>query len=161
MKNCPNCGAEVPEIANLCKHCFHDFNVVIPKRKSPLLTIVTLAASTAIVAAFAFQYIHAQSKTTQVQVNKETGQITFITKYADHTESDMVAFKDVSAVEYVMNARPRPFEVALLTTRGERHVYQQGDDPLDFQARQLGEFLDKPVINRDHYEAPAVMNKKE
>ncbi len=160
-KLCPNCGAEVPSVANLCKHCFHDFNMVVAKKKSPWFTLLTLAASTAIVAAIAFSYIHSQSRTFKISVNKETEQIVFVTKYADHTESDTVPFRDVSAVEYVMNARPRPFEIAILTTRGERHVYQQGDEPLDLPAAKLGEFLGKPVVTKDLYDRPAVIEKKE
>ena len=160
-KVCPNCGAEVPSVANLCKQCFHDFNMVVPKKKSPWFTLRVLAASTAIVAAMAFSYIHSQSRTFKISVNKETQQIVFVTKYADHTESDTVAFKEVSAVEYVLNARPRPFEVAILTTRGDRHVYEQGDEPLDVQARQLGEFLDKPVVTKDLFDQPTVIKKKE
>lgn len=160
-KVCPNCGAEVPSVANLCKHCFHDFNMVVPKRKSPWFTLLVLAASTAIVAALAFSYIHSQSRTFKISVNKETEQIVFVTKYADHTESDTVPFKDVSAVEYVMNAHPRPFEIAILTTRGDRYVYQQGDDQLDLAAQKLGEFLGKPVVTRDQYDHPAGIEKKE
>lgn len=155
-KVCPNCGAEVPSVANLCKSCFHDFNMVIPKKKSPWFTLLVLAASTAIVAAMAFSYIHSQSRTFKISVNQETEQIVFVTKYADHTESDTVSFKDISSVEYVMNARPRPFEVAIVTTRGDRHVYEQGDEPLDLQARQLGEFLKKPVVEKNLYDAPDV-----
>jgi hypothetical protein len=159
-KVCPNCGTEVPSVANLCKHCFHDFNMVVAKKQSPWFTLLVLAASTAIVAAIAFSSMHKQGRT-KISVNKETEQIVFVTKYADHTESDTVAFKDVSAIEYVMNARPRPFEIAILTTRGERFVYQQADEPIDVDARQLGEFLGKPVVDKDLYDVPAVGKKKE
>lgn len=160
-KICPNCNAEVPSVANLCKHCFHDFNTIPPKKKSPWFTLLVLAASTAIVAAMAFSYIHSQSRTFKISVNKETEQIVFVTKYADKTESDTVPFREVSAIEYVQNARPRPFEIAILTTHGDRHVFQQADEQLDVQARQLGEFLDKPVVTKDLYEAPDVLQKKE
>ena len=44
-KICPNCNAEVPGVAHLCKHCFHDFHVVMPKRKSPLFTLLFLAVT--------------------------------------------------------------------------------------------------------------------
>jgi len=159
MKVCPNCGAEVPTVANLCKHCFHDFNMVVPKRKSPWFTLLVLAASTAVVAAFAFSYIHGQSQT-RISVNMETQQVVFVTKYADRTESDSVSFKDISAVEYVQNATPRPFEIALLTARGDRYIYQQGDEMLDHQAQQLGEALGKPVVNRNLYDAPGAMGQK-
>jgi ribosomal protein L40E len=159
-KICPNCNAEVPGVANLCKHCFHDFNVVVPKKKSPLFTLLFLAVGTAIVSAGAYGYIYSQNKTYKISVDQETKSIVFTTKYADHVETDRVMFKDVASVEYVKNAEPRPFEVAVVTARGDRYVYQQGDDPLDYQARQLATLMDKPLAEKDNYEAPTVLKKQ-
>lgn len=159
-KICPNCNAEVPSVANLCKHCFHDFNVIPPKKKSPLFTLLFLAVGTAIVSAGAYSYVYNQHKTFKISVDQETRSIVFTTKYADHIESDRVDWKDVATIEYIKNAQPRPFEVAIVTAKGERYVYQQSSDPLDYQARQLGEMLDKPVAEKDNYEAPAVLQKK-
>lgn len=159
-KICPNCGAEVPSIANLCKHCFHDFHVVVPKKKSPLFTLLVLAFSCAIVAAIVFGYVKGQHRTYKISVDQETQSIVFTTKYADRTEADRVYFKDISTVEYATNTHPMPFEVAVVTTSGKRYIYQQGTDPLDFQAKQLGEYVQKPVVTKSEYEAPGVLEKK-
>ncbi|MFZ5478139.1 MAG: hypothetical protein ACOZNI_15335 [Myxococcota bacterium] len=155
-KVCPNCNAEVPQIANLCKHCFHDFNMVVPKKKSPLFTILFLAFGCAIVSAMAFGYIHSQNRTFKISVDQETESIVFTTKYADRTEADRVFFKDITNVEYAKNTQPRPFEIAIVTTKGARYVYQQGDDPLDFQAQQLAELLDKPLAVTGEIEMPTI-----
>lgn len=160
-KICPNCGAEVPSVANLCKHCFHDFNVVVPPKKSPLFTVLFLAFGMAIVSAIVFGYVKGQHRTYNISVDQETQSIVFTTKYADRTEAERVFFKDVATVEYVTNTYPMPFEVAILTNDGERHVYQRSVDPLDFQARQLGEYLSKPVVTRSEYEAPGVLKQSQ
>ena len=56
-KICPNCNAEVPGVAHLCKHCFHDLHVVVPKRKSPLFPILFFAVGSALVSAMAYGYM--------------------------------------------------------------------------------------------------------
>jgi uncharacterized protein (UPF0333 family) len=158
-KVCPNCSAEVTSVANLCKYCFHDFNVVIPKKKSALFTVLFLAVGTAIVSAMAFAYIHDQNKTFKISVDQETKSIVFTTTYSDHTEADRVYFKDINAVEYVKNAQPRPFEVAILTGN-KRYVFEQSSDPLDYKAKTLAEQLGAPYSEKDDYVPPAVLEKK-
>lgn len=148
-KLCPNCGAEVPQVANLCKHCFHDFKAPVLKRKSPLFSILLLALGCAIVSAIAFGYMQDQNKTFKISIDRETESIVFTTRYADHTEADRVYFKDVASVEYVKNTRPRPFEVAIITVKGDRYVYKQGDEPLDYQAHTLSELIERPYVERD------------
>lgn len=158
-KICPNCNAEVPSVANLCKHCFHDFNVVVPKRKSPLFPALLFAAGSAIVAAIAYGYMHDANRTYNISLDEETESLVFTTVFADRTEADRVYFKDVTTIEYVKNTTPRAFEVAVVTARGERFVYMQSDDPLEYQGNQLADKLKKPLIQRDESGAPNVANK--
>jgi hypothetical protein len=158
-KTCPNCNAEVPTVANLCKHCFHDFHMVVAKRKSPVFPILLFAAGTGIVTALTYGYVHTQHRTSRISVDAETESIVFTTTYASGTEVDRVYFKDVSNVEYVMNTRPRPFEVAIVTSHGDRFVYKQGEDPLDHVARTLGELIEKPVITKNEVETPNTIKK--
>jgi hypothetical protein len=153
-KYCPNCNAEVPSVANLCKHCFHDFNVVVARRKSPLFTILFLAVGTALVSAMAYGYIYSQNKTSKISLDEETKSIVFTTRYADKTEADRVFWKDITMVEYVKNTRPRPFEIDVVTVKGARYVFDQGDDPLDYQAQQLADKIGHPMVIKDEYEAP-------
>lgn len=147
-------------MANLCKHCFHDFHMVVAKRKSPLFTILLLAVGTAIVTALTYGYVNSAQHTTRISLDQETESIVFTTKYADRTEAERVYWKDVSNIEYIANARPRPFEIAVVTTKGERFVYQQANEPLDVQADKLGKAIGRPVVSKDNYEKPSVLQDK-
>ena len=160
-KICPNCNAEVASVANLCKHCFHDFHTPVVKKKSPWWTLLFLACGTAIVSAMAFGYMADQKKVFNITIDQETQSIVFTTRYADRTEAERVYFKDISSIEYKMNARPRPFEVDVVTVRGDRFVYQQSSDPIEFEARQLSEITGKPYLTKDEYIAPDVLKKKQ
>jgi len=148
-KICPNCNAEVPGVAHLCKHCFHDFHMVVAKKKSPLFTVLFLAVGTALVSAGVYGYIHGQNRTSKISVDQETESIVFTTTYADHTEADRVFWKDVSMVEYVKNTSPHQFEVAVVTVKGGRHVYQQGDEPLEYPAQALADAIKRPLVTKD------------
>ena len=39
-KTCPSCGADVPEAAPRCKHCFHDFTEVPQRSSSGLMGLL-------------------------------------------------------------------------------------------------------------------------
>lgn len=144
-KICPNCNAEVPSVAHLCKHCFHDFHVVVPKAKSPLFPILLFAVGSALVSAAAYGYIHNQNKAYNISIDQETQSMVFTTVYADRTVADRVYWADIRTIEYVKNASPRPYEVAVITKDGRRFIYQQGDDMLDFIAEDLSRKLDRPL----------------
>ena len=148
-KICPNCNAEVPGVAHLCKHCFHDFHVVVPKKKSPLFTVLFLAVGTALVSAGVYAYSHSQNWTAKVSVDQETQSIVFTTTYADRTEADRVFWKDVSTIEYTKNTSPYQFEVAVVTVKGARHVYQQSNEPIDHPAQQLADAIKRPLVVKD------------
>lgn len=146
-KICPNCNAEVPSVANLCKHCFHDFHTVVAKRSSPLWPVLFLAFGSGVVSAMAYQSMHADSRTSRVAIDGETERIVFTDVYSDGPVSQQVFFKDIESVEYKMDGSPRPFEVAVITSAGDRFVMSQADEPLDFKARQVADMLDKPLNN--------------
>jgi hypothetical protein len=60
-----------------------------------------------------------------------------------------VFWKDVSMVEYVKNTSPHQFEVAVVTVKGGRHVYQQADEPLDYPAQALADAIKRPLVTKD------------
>ena len=148
-KICPSCQTEVPALANLCKHCFHDFHLPVVKRSSPLWTILFLAVGTAIVTAMAYGYIQSQQHTQNISIDPETKSIVFTTTWSDHTEANRVFYKDIDRIEYVKNAHPRPFEIAIVTTDGDRYIYQQSADPLAYPAKQLGDTIGHRVETID------------
>lgn len=148
-KLCPNCNADVPEVANLCKHCFHDFRAAPPKKRSPFWTLVWLGVGTSLVSAAAFAYIQAQQRTFKISIDQETESIVFTEMTVDGPKSDRVAWRDIAQVEYRKNTRPRPFEVAVITASGDRFVYASSHDMLNVQARSLGEQVGRPVVTVD------------
>lgn len=153
-KLCPNCSADVPAIANLCKHCFHDFHVVVPKKKSPLWTLLFLAVGTSFVAAAVFAHIYGTNKVMNIAIDKGTKSIVFTTKYPDHTEAERVLWKDIAFIEYLKGASPAPYQVWVVTTSGERFEFSEGNEPQDAESRRLAESIGKSpdsIIVKDSY----------
>lgn len=154
-KICPNCNAEVPSIANLCKHCFHDFHVVVAPKKSPWWTLLFLGVGTSIVAAWAFAYLQGQYKTSNISIDRGSQLMVFTTKYPDRTEASRVYFKDVAQVEYVKNTAPQPFMIFVVTKKGERFTFAGSGEPIDYKARDLATELGATVIEKDEYAGPS------
>lgn len=148
-KICPNCNAEVPAIANLCKHCFHDFHVVPPPKKSPLWTLLFLALGTSLVSAMVFAHIYAQQKVMTNVVDKETKSIVFTTKTPDDVDSVRVYWKDISAVEYLTHAEGMEHQVWIVRTDGKRNLYTESNENLTIDAHRLSETVGKPLVERD------------
>lgn len=157
-KFCPNCGAEVPDVANLCKHCFHDFNVTPPKKKSPLWTIIFLAFGTSIVAAASFAWQHGSGASLRVTVDEETESIVFTTTYADRTEAERVMFKDIASIELNRNASPMRNEIEVVAVDGERHLFAQSNNPLEIEAKKLADNTKRPLVVKD--DSPGAQHKK-
>ncbi len=148
-KICPNCNAEVPAIANLCKHCFHDFHVVPPPKKSPFWTLLFLALGTSFVAAMVFAHIYGQQKVMTNVVDKETKSIVFTTKTPDDVTSERVYWKDVSAIEYLTQTRPLSQQLWVVRTDSKRFLYSESNENLTIDAHRLSETVGKPLIERD------------
>ena len=148
-KICPNCNAEVPAIANLCKQCFHDFHYVAPKKKSPLWTLLFLALGTSIVSAMVFAHIYAQQKVMHISIDRETASIVFTTKYPDRTDADRVKWSDVASVEYLLHGEGKLYQVWIVTTGGKRYLYSESNDMLTVDAHRLAETIKRPLVERD------------
>jgi ribosomal protein L40E len=148
-KLCPNCNADVPAIANLCKHCFHDFHRVEPRKKSPLWTLLFLALGTSLVSAMAFAHIYAQQKVMNISIDRETASIVFTTKYPDRTDAERVKWSDVSSVEYLLHGEGKLYQVWVVTTGSKRYLYSESDDMLTIEAHRLAETIGRPLVERD------------
>jgi ribosomal protein L40E len=157
-KICPNCGAEVPTIANLCKHCFFDFNLPPPKRQSPLWPILFLAFGTSMVAAASYAYQHTTGASRRVTVDEETESIVFTITYADRTEAERIRFKEISSIELDRNASPMHYEIEVISTGGERFVFAQSNSPLEMEAQKLAETTGRPLVVKD--DSPGAKFKK-
>jgi hypothetical protein len=156
FKTCPSCNAEVPDVANLCKHCFHDFSVVVRKPKSALWPVLLLAFGSAIVSAAAFGYMHSANRTVRAAIDGETQRIVFATTTSSGAKAEQVLFKDIASVNYFKDGKPRPYEVAAVGTNGERYTLRQADDPIEGEARIWAAALEKPLIGVEEV-APTVI----
>lgn len=166
-KICPNCNAEVPAIANLCKHCFHDFHIVPPKKKSPLWTLLFLAVGTALVMSMVFAHIYAQQRLVNITIDKSTESIVVVTTFPEkeadgrnRQETVRVPWKEVASIEYIKNTEPAPYQVWFITTNGDRYEYTEGRDLLDIEAQRLSDTIHKPVIIKDLYEGPELKGQQ-
>lgn len=164
-KICPNCTAEVPAVANLCKQCFHDFHTVQPKKRSSveglIWTLLVMAFASSLVAILAFSHRASLYQTSDVTVDEETKSVVFVTTTTSGPQTNRIKFEDISAIESVTNASPYPFEIAVLTVNGKRYIYAQGSEPLTIKGQDLADMTGKPVIERNEYAGGDAIKKNE
>lgn len=145
-KPCPNCDNLVPDVANLCKHCSHDFHAPAPKSKSPWLPLAAMILGTGLVAIWGFSTMRDAHKRSSVFLDEETKRVVVITSLPDRHESTQVSYDAVAGLEYVKNGTPHPYEFALLTRGDERFVVAAGEDALDEKVRAYEAALGKTAI---------------
>lgn len=148
-KICPNCGAEVVSIANLCKHCFHDFTVKPVVRKSPVFPLLLLALATSLVAAGVYSWQASLIHVSRIVVDNETQTIVFATAYPGKIDADRVKFADVASIEYLKHATKFPYQIDVVTRSGERFVYDQSDRQLDYAVASLEKTLNLRAVTKD------------
>jgi ribosomal protein L40E len=150
MKICPNCNAEVPDVANLCKHCFHDFNLPPPKKNSPFWSLLIGAFGTALFGAILYTVVPSRVMVSNVTLDPETESFIFTTTYSDkRISAERVRFKDISAIELNRNASPKHYQIDLITIAGKHHTYAQSDTPLEGDAQRLADTSKRPLVIKD------------
>jgi ribosomal protein L40E len=157
-KICPNCNAEVTNVANLCKHCFYDFNTPPSKKKSPLWPMIFLLFGTSMVAAMAVAYQKDAGQSSRVTIDQETESIVFTTTWADRTEAERIEYKEIASIELNRNATPMRYQIDVLTVKGERYLFSQSNSPLDMEAQKLSETTKRPLVVKD--DSPAAKFNK-
>jgi hypothetical protein len=145
-KTCPNCENAVPAVANLCKHCAHDFNTPVVQPRSPWIPLGALALGTGLVAVWAFSTMRDAHKGSTVFLDEETKRVVVIETYPDRREATQVPFEDVAGLEYVKNGTPHPFEFALVSKNDERFVVSAGEASLDPKVKQYEQALGKTAV---------------
>jgi hypothetical protein len=146
QKTCPRCSSDIVEAANLCKHCFHDVRAMPTRGRSPAALLLGAVALTGLVAGVGFGSLRDRHRALNVHADQETRRIVFVTTTADGRSVDQVSFEDVAAVEYDKNASGLPYEIAVSTTDGARHVLRQDDQPLDAVAETYATMLGRKVV---------------
>ncbi len=151
MKDCPQCGAEVPSSASRCKECFHDFNEIKPKRgllAGPLILLASFAAM-AVVGAVTLFVIVSRPVEERILVDEDTRSVVWTRKYRTGIETDRLMWDQILKLEYVVKASGG-FEVVALDVDGDRHLIQEDLRPLKSEATHYSKLMEKPLEEVDH-----------
>ena len=145
-KTCPSCNADVPVEAARCKHCFHDFSEVPKKKGNPMVALLAFILLLCVVGGGTFYFIGQRSASERTVVDPETQSIVFTKKFANHTETDRVAFADIAKIEHIFGGSHATFEVVAIATDGTRHTIKESNDAtLIGDAEQMANIMKKPL----------------
>ena len=145
-KTCPSCNADVPVEASRCKHCFHDFSEVPKKKGNPMVALLAFILLLCMVGGGTFYFIGQRSASERTVVDPETQSIVFTKKFADHTETDRVAFADIAKIEHIFGGPHATFEVVAIGTDGTRYTIKESNDStLIGYAEQMAGIMKKPL----------------
>ncbi|MCB9758640.1 MAG: hypothetical protein H6739_02270 [Alphaproteobacteria bacterium] len=149
-KTCPSCGEDVPVQAPRCKHCFHDFSEPVKKSNTGLIGFLGMLAAMAIIGTGTFWFVSQRQAQERIVIDEDTHQITFVKKYADRTESDVIKFDDITKVVVVMGGSQATWVVQVVTLDGqERVVNESNDGSLKGYAEHIAAVMDKPLVEKN------------
>jgi transposase-like protein len=151
VKICPSCGSEVPESANRCKQCFHDFTVETEtrsKRVGPLAVLASFAAM-AIAGTLILLYIVSRPVEERILVDEDTQSVVWTRKFRNSIETERLRFDEIAKLEYVRTATGR-FEIVAVDHEGGRHVIQEDEQDLRGEAGQYAKLMGKPLAEVDN-----------
>jgi len=144
-KDCPSCGADVPQDATRCKECFHDFDDEPTRRtwSGPLVLLGSVAAM-AVVGVLTLMVIVNQPLEERILVDEDTRSVIWTRKFASSVQTERLMWDDIIKLEYVIKANGS-FEIAALTVKGEREVIQEDRRPLKSEASKYSALMEKPM----------------
>jgi hypothetical protein len=142
-KTCPGCSEEVPAAAARCKHCFHDFNAVVEKKTSPVLTLLVLCAAMAVLGGGTFWWVSTRATECKVDISEERASITWVCQYATGPKADrVVKFSDVDKVLYESGGQAEDtFVVSVCLKSGECHEVDNSRKPLQGTAAHMAQVV--------------------
>ena len=144
MKDCPKCGATVPAVARLCKHCFHDFQAEPKKSSNNLVGFLVLLVLLAGIGTATFGYIVNTNAAEEIVIDPETQSIIITRTTANGTTTTRLHFEDIAKIEYIKS--PGQFEVVAITTDDTRYTIQQSEQPLESDANGKARVIDCPLV---------------
>lgn len=153
-KNCPSCGADVPAVANRCRHCFHDFTVKPTPRGRGAASIVAVLAGMAVLSALTFWWMSQQPTDTRILVDGGSRTIQWVQQFEDgDLKTDRVAFDDVARVEYRVSGMGDS-EIAVVLANGDRKVIEtRRNQNLQLKAEEYAKLIGKPLELNDETKA--------
>jgi hypothetical protein len=150
MKTCESCGASVPDSANLCKHCFHDFDEQGPKAPSNASTLILGAlAAMSVVAALTITVVTGYPLDEEILVKQDTRSIVFAKLYRSGKETEVIKWDDIVRLEYVVSSGGS-HEIRAVTTSGESTPFHTSKGSLKNEAQRYKKLMDKPLTMVDN-----------
>lgn len=148
-KVCPSCGTEVPQVANRCKVCFHDFTPPPPRGGGPVAVLGALALAV-VIAIGTISYLTNVPTDRRILVDQETQTIQWITQYSgNRLQTDRVRFGDIARLEHVASSGG-DYQIVAVTLDGERKVIESDrSNSLALKAQKYARIMDKPLENKD------------
>jgi hypothetical protein len=144
-KTCPSCGTEVPESAQRCKQCFHDFNEATPltRRMVGPLALLAAFAGMAVVAVIALAIVLSYPTEQKILVDEATQSIVTITQYRTRRVTDRVKFDEVERLEHV--ERIGEYEIRAIGKDGTPTTIEKSKQPLEGAAENYATLMGKPL----------------
>ena len=150
MKTCEACGQNAPESANLCKHCFHDFDEQAPKGAASSSTLILGAlAAMSVVAAVTITVITGYPLDEEILVKEDTRSIVFAKLYRSGKETEVIKWDDIVRLEYVISAGGS-HAIHAVTTSGESTPFHTSKGSLKNEAQRYKTLMEKPLSMVDN-----------
>ena len=148
MKTCPSCDEDIPVAANLCKHCFHDFNETGPAGVNKLTLVLGALATMSIIGAATLTFVSNRPDGPRCTVKQDTQSIVCLSKTRDGASSDTILWGDITRVEYISYANS-DYEIRAVLSSGAHKVIDEGAEPLRTRANQYARLMKKPLEEID------------
>jgi len=148
MKTCPSCDEEVPLAANLCKHCFHDFNEIGPAGVNKITMVLGALAAMSVIGAATLVFVSNRTDGPQCTVKQDTQSIVCLAKTRDGPISDTVLWSDIQRLEYVSYPNS-DYEIRAVLISGAHKLIDEGPKPLRSRAHQYAKVMKKPLEEID------------
>ena len=147
-KTCPECGTEVPEVANRCKECFHDFSHV-PQSKalSNITFLLSLLAIMSLIGTATLWYVRDSAEVVNITIDAETSSIIFAKTLADQqSKTQRIRFEDIAQIEYITGGNIATYVIEIITISGDRLLYAKSNDaPLLKTANHINLVTKRPL----------------
>jgi len=139
----------VPQAANRCKHCFHDFDAPVAKSSGGPIFLVAAVAGMAVLAAVVFGVIVSWPIEERILVDQDTRSVVWTRKYRTSVETERLPWDDITRLEYVIGATGA-FDIVAVTAADERHIIHSAKSPLKSEADKYAALMEKPLEEVDN-----------
>ncbi len=144
-KECPSCATEVPDSAQRCKVCFHDFTEIPPPKSSPLVLLGAIAIVVVMAIAALGYVLMLPVGPPMIHVDPEHESIVYVTTYRSGREVEELSWAQIGKLEHVIT-RNGEFQVLAVDLDGKRWtVKESATTPIRGDAEAFAELMNKPL----------------